>query len=36
VDVPQDENKPLALPAPEPKEESDGGKGKKRGKKGGK
>lgn len=35
VDVPQDENKPLALPAPEPtKESDDGGKGKKRGKKG--
>lgn len=37
VDVPQNENKPLALPAPEPtKESDDGGKGKKRGKKGGK
>ena len=37
VDVPQIENKPLALPAPEPtKKSGKGGKGKKPGKKGGK
>lgn len=36
VDVPQIENKPLALPAPEPtKKGGKGGKGKKPGKKGG-
>ena len=37
VDVPQIENKPLALPAPEPtaKKSGKGGKGKKPGKKGG-
>ena len=37
VDVPQTENKPLALPAPEPtaKKGGKGGKGKKPGKKGG-
>lgn len=36
VDVPQSENKPLALPAPEPtKKSGKGGKGKKPGKKGG-
>ena len=36
VDVPQNENKPLALPAPEPtKKSGKGGKGKKPGKKGG-
>lgn len=39
VDVPQIENKPLALPAPEPTKKSGkggkGGKGKKSGKKGG-
>lgn len=36
VDMPQIENKPLALPAPEPtKKSGKGGKGKKPGKKGG-
>lgn len=37
VDVPQNENKPLALPAPEPTAKKSGksGKGKKPGKKGG-
>ena len=36
VDVPQIENKPIALPAPEPtKKSGKGGKGKKPGKKGG-
>ena len=36
VDVPQIDNKPLALPAPEPtKKSGKGGKGKKPGKKGG-
>ena len=35
VDVPRIENKPLALPAPEPTKKSGKGKGKKPGKKGG-